>query len=468
MQRTYDLNPSDEALYQRSNEYLSRLNALDPYSREYSDVYNDYLNTIDQISNRDFKASLGSTVTKFAPLVRPQVQRAQVQPQIPSSANTPDLTNNILRIYAHAGNNHPSFVLSPMTTAAMLKRLESGLLPPQANTAPSDDSSNTNSSSLSSSSNSEEQQIDADRVLYEQYLTKAADYNNVRLSDLNAEASAITAGARNYLDDARGILLRATANDFGSAFESTLPEALMAAYAYARDVGATGQYRVGSNTTDSEEIADWDNLVASPREEQLKAFFDKYGGVRGFTSDSEDTLENTTDSEIATIRHDYELYTEKLLPTLRKAFNISDDAKARSIAGYIALQLLHKGTERNTALWGLFQDPYDYHSAATEEAYEKLNRALKDPGILATLNKMVKTNTALNKFKRANQAYNNAVTARNNREAKLTSLYGNERSLLQEAVSNDINKGVESNIYAREGLADSLKTLNSVLNDRQG
>lgn len=463
MLRTYDLNPSDEALYQRSNEYLSRLNALDPYSSEYRAVYNDYLDTVDQLSDKDFKASLGPTVAKFAPLVRPQAQRAQVQPQTPSSANTPDLTNNILRAYAHAGNSHPSFVLSPMTTAAMLKRLESESLPPQANTAPSDSSSNTNSSSPSSSSNSEEQQIDADTALYEQYLARAADYNNVRLNDLNAEASAITAGARNYLDDARGILLRATANDFGSAFESTLPEALMAAYAYVRDVGATGQYRVGSNTTDSEEIADWDSLIASPREEQLKAFFDKYGGTKGFGVD-----EGEDSTELSTIRHDYELYTEKLLPTLRKAFNISDDAKARSIAGYIALQLLHKGTERNTALGGFFQDPYDYHSAATKKAYEQLELALKDPGILATLNKMVKTNAALNKFKRANQAYNNAVTARNNREAILTSLYGNERSLLQEAVSNDINKGVESNIYAREGLADSLRTLNSVLNERQG
>lgn len=463
MPHTYDLNPSDEALYQRSNEYLSRLNALDPYSREYSDVYNDYLDTIDQISNRDFKVSLGPTVANFAPLVKPQVQKAQVQPQTPSSANTPDLTNNILRVYAHAGNNHPSFVLSPMTTAAMLKRLESGLLPPQANIAPSDGSSNTNSSSPSSSSNSEEQQIDTDEALYNQYLARAADYNNVRLNDLNAEAKAITAGARNYLDDARGILLRATANDFGSAFESALPEALMAAYAYARDVGATGQYRVGGNTTDSEETADWDSLVASPREEQLKAFFDKYGGTKGFGVD-----EGEDSTELNIIKHDYEFYTEKLLPTLRKAFNISDDAKARSIAGYIALQLLHKGTERNSALGGFFQDPYDYHSAATEEAYEKLDAALRDPGILATLGKMVKTNTALNKFERANKAYNNAVTARNNREATLTSLYGNERSLLQEAVSNDINKGVESNIYSREGLADSLRTLNSVLNERQG
>ena len=33
MLRTYDLTPSDIALYQRSVEYLSRLNDLDPYSR---------------------------------------------------------------------------------------------------------------------------------------------------------------------------------------------------------------------------------------------------------------------------------------------------------------------------------------------------------------------------------------------------------------------------------------------------
>lgn len=84
MPRTYDLTPSDIALYQRSVEYLSRLNDLDPYSGEYRDVYNDYLDTIDQISNRDFKASLRPTVAEFAPLVRPQVQRAQVQPQTPS------------------------------------------------------------------------------------------------------------------------------------------------------------------------------------------------------------------------------------------------------------------------------------------------------------------------------------------------------------------------------------------------
>lgn len=99
MPRTYDLIPSDIALYQRSNEYLSRLNALDPYSREYRDVYNDYLDTIDQISNRDFKVSLRPTVAEFAPLVRPQVQRAQVQPQTPSRTaelnKAQDILNNL-------------------------------------------------------------------------------------------------------------------------------------------------------------------------------------------------------------------------------------------------------------------------------------------------------------------------------------------------------------------------------------
>lgn len=95
MPRTYDLTPSDVALYQRSNEYLSRLNALDPYSREYRDVYNDYLDTIDQISNRDFKASLRPTVAEFAPLVRPQVQRAPVQSQTPSRAAELNKTQNI-------------------------------------------------------------------------------------------------------------------------------------------------------------------------------------------------------------------------------------------------------------------------------------------------------------------------------------------------------------------------------------
>lgn len=96
---TYDLTPSDIALYQRSVEYLSRLNDLDPYSREYRDVYNDFLDTIDQLSNRDFKASLGPTVAEFAPLVRPQVQKVQAQPQTPSRTaelnKAQDILNNL-------------------------------------------------------------------------------------------------------------------------------------------------------------------------------------------------------------------------------------------------------------------------------------------------------------------------------------------------------------------------------------
>lgn len=96
MPRTYDLTPSDIALYQRSVEYLSRLNDLDPYSGEYRDVYNDYLDTIDQISNRDFKASLRPTVAEFAPLVRPQVQKVQAQPQTPSTTTKLNKAQNIL------------------------------------------------------------------------------------------------------------------------------------------------------------------------------------------------------------------------------------------------------------------------------------------------------------------------------------------------------------------------------------
>lgn len=95
MPHTYDLTPSDIALYQRSNEYLSRLNVLDPYSREYRDVYNDYLDTIDQITNRDFKASLRPTIAEFAPLIRPQVQRAQVQPQTLTRTAELNKTQNI-------------------------------------------------------------------------------------------------------------------------------------------------------------------------------------------------------------------------------------------------------------------------------------------------------------------------------------------------------------------------------------
>lgn len=84
MATTYDLSPRDVTLYQRSNEYLSRLNALDPYSREYANVYNDYVDTIDQLSNRDFRASLGSTLLEFAPMTRPKVQ-----PRAPESKVTP-------------------------------------------------------------------------------------------------------------------------------------------------------------------------------------------------------------------------------------------------------------------------------------------------------------------------------------------------------------------------------------------
>lgn len=76
----YDLSPRDIALYQRSNEYLSRLNDLDPYSREYANVYNDYVDTIDQLSNREFRASLGSTLLEFAPMTRPKVQARAPEP----------------------------------------------------------------------------------------------------------------------------------------------------------------------------------------------------------------------------------------------------------------------------------------------------------------------------------------------------------------------------------------------------
>ena len=86
---TYDLNPRDVALYQRSNEYLSRLNALDPYSREYANVYNDYVDTIDQLSNRDFRASLGSTLLEFAPMTRPRTQPKASEPVQQARASEP-------------------------------------------------------------------------------------------------------------------------------------------------------------------------------------------------------------------------------------------------------------------------------------------------------------------------------------------------------------------------------------------
>lgn len=86
---TYDLSPRDIALYQRSNEYLSRLNALDPYSREYANVYNDYIDTIDQLSNRDFRASLNPTLLEFAPMTRPKVQPRVSEPVQQPKASKP-------------------------------------------------------------------------------------------------------------------------------------------------------------------------------------------------------------------------------------------------------------------------------------------------------------------------------------------------------------------------------------------
>lgn len=85
----YDLSPRDVALYQRSNEYLSRLNALDPYSREYANVYNDYVDTIDQLSNRDFRTSLNPTLLEFAPMTRPRVQPRASEPVQQPSVSAP-------------------------------------------------------------------------------------------------------------------------------------------------------------------------------------------------------------------------------------------------------------------------------------------------------------------------------------------------------------------------------------------
>ena len=87
MPTTYDLNPRDIALYQRSNEYLSRLNDLDPYSREYANVYNDYVDTIDQLSNRDFRASLNPTLLEFTPMTRPKAQPKASEPVQLAPAN---------------------------------------------------------------------------------------------------------------------------------------------------------------------------------------------------------------------------------------------------------------------------------------------------------------------------------------------------------------------------------------------
>lgn len=292
--------------------------------------------------------------------------------------------------------------------------------------------------------------------LYNQYLSKAADYNNVRLSDLNTDARAITANIRQDLSDIRNYLAGQTDNSFKSAFENPIPEALMAAFSYLRDVDANGQYKAGNTSTaGSGETANWDSLINSPREAQLKAYFDSYGGTKGFGVD-----EGEDSAELSIIRHDYEDFTQRLLPRLRKAFNISNDAQARNIAGYMALQLLHKGTERNSAFNGYLQDPYDYQHEAAEDAYDALEVALEDPNVLHALNVMAKANTALNQFETANQAYNNAVTNRNNYEATLSSLYGNRRSILQEAVGNDMIKNIGTSIRARGGLLDSLESFN--------
>ena len=80
--RDFNLSPRDVALYERSNDYLTRMNALDPYSREYANVYNDYVDTIDQLSNRDFRASLGPTLLEFAPMTRPKAQPKAPEPKV--------------------------------------------------------------------------------------------------------------------------------------------------------------------------------------------------------------------------------------------------------------------------------------------------------------------------------------------------------------------------------------------------
>lgn len=291
----------------------------------------------------------------------------------------------------------------------------------------------------------------AQQALYTNYLNKALDYNNVSLNDLNADASAISGGIRKDLNDTRNWLQGQTDINFTSAFENSIPDALMAAHAYIRNIGPNGQYQTGSP---SGSTTSWDSLLNSPREEQLKAFFDRYGGIQGFTSDPEDT----TDSELATIRHDYEAFTSRLAPQLRRAFNISDAEQAKKIAGYMALQLLHAGTERNTALpW--FQDPYDYHHSAAEEALKKLEESLKDPNILAVMDKMVRTNTALNEFEAANKAYNDLVTARNAREAQLQARYGNSRNAGQRLVSMLTDQALDNAIRAKKGTMDTVNTL---------
>lgn len=454
MIRTYDLNPSDEALYQRSNEYLSRLKALDPYSGEYSDVYNDYLDTIDQLSNKDFKASLSPTVAKFAPLVRPQVQKVQAQPQTLSRTaelnKAQDILNNSsqskqlspLDFFSVGMSTYPYSGFSALNSLNVLQQL------------PQQQQKEAVTPVVPSFASSTPEEREALTNLYNQYRSKAFDYNNVRLSDLNADARAITANIRQDISDIRNYLAGQTDNNFTSALGNTIPEALMATFSYLRDVDASGQYMAGNTTTaKSGETAKWDSLINSPREEQLKAYFDSYGGTRGFGVD-----EGEDSAELSIIRHDYEDFTQRLLPSLRKAFNISNDAQARNIAGYIALQLLHKGTERNSAFDGYLQDPYDYQHEAAEAAYNKLEEALKDPNVLHALDMIARANTALNKFETANQAYNNAVTTRNNYEATLSSLYGNQRSILQETVGNDMIKNIGTSIRARGGLLDSLES----------
>lgn len=80
--REYNLSPRDQALYIRSNDYLTRMNALDPYSQEYVNVYNDYIDTIDQLSNKEFRASLNPTLWDFAPLTRPRAQPKAPEPEV--------------------------------------------------------------------------------------------------------------------------------------------------------------------------------------------------------------------------------------------------------------------------------------------------------------------------------------------------------------------------------------------------
>lgn len=293
--------------------------------------------------------------------------------------------------------------------------------------------------------------IAAQQALYTSYLNRALDYNNVSLNDLNADASAISGGIRSDLEGVRGWLQGELDNDFAAAFKDGFPDALMAAYAYTRNVGPNGQYQTGSA---SGSTTSWDSLLNSPREEQLKAFFNKYGGTQGFGVDpGEDS------TELSTIRHDYEVFTDRLVPQLRRAFNISDANQARKIAGYMALQLLHQGTERNSAFGGYFQDPYDYHHSAAEEALKKLEKSLKNPNVLTVLDKMVRTNTALNEFEAANKAYNDLVTARNAREAQLQARYGNSRNAGQRLVSMLTDQALDNAIRARKGPMDTINTL---------